>query len=227
MHKRKQGKKLDTMKILIGYAQRSGSTLLQHILNEHSQISSYSDANSLLVLPAILSGYKPESNVCVKPLDFLFMLRSPLIYRRFDKHIWIARDPRDSYLSAMEIGFSYFFWLPGKKVGGVDTGQIKRWKLVYEQFFLNRRRWHLVHYEDLVTNPEPVLQKMFEYLELPYEKVFPFPKFNLLSGGDPKLLKTKTIHKKSVKRYRKEMPRRQQRVFKMIIGKEMRKLGYS
>ena len=216
------------MKILIGYHQRSGSTLLQHILNGHSKIRSFSDANSLLVLPAILSGYTPPENICVKPMDNFFLFRPRLLYRRFDKFIWLARDPRDSYLSSLEVGYAYgpSLWLPGKKLHGIDVGLLKRWRLVYRQFFNNRSRWHLVRYEDLVSNPEPVLKDLFNYLEVPYEKVYPFEKFNFAAGGDPKLTKTKTIHKKSIHRYTSKMSRLQQRVFEKILGKEMRSLGY-
>lgn len=216
------------MKILIGYHQRSGSTLLQHMLNGHSKIRSYSDANSFLLLPALLSGYTPEGNVCVKPMDNFFLFRSRLLYRRFDKFIWLARDPRDSYLSALEAGFAYgsSLWLPGKKLHGIDVGLLHRWKRVYRQYFTLKNRWHLVRYEDLVSNPDPVLHDLFEYLELPYEKVYPFEKFNLAAGGDPKLVKTKTIHKKSVHRYQERMTGPQLRVFKKLLGKEMRALGY-
>lgn len=215
------------MNILIGYAQRSGSTLLQHILNEHSQINSYSDVNSLFVLPAILSGYHPETNVCVKPSDnYFLLLKDERFYQNFDKFIWIARDPRDSYLSAFEIKFAYFFWLPGRKLRGIDVGILKRWKMIYQQFFRHRKRWHLIRYEDLVTKPEKVLRKLFKYLELPYEPVYPFQQFNLLAGGDPKLPHTSTIHNKSVARFRKQMPKYQQWVFKRLLSREMKELGY-
>jgi hypothetical protein len=218
----------DPMKILIGYHQRSGSTLLQHILNAHSKVRSYSDANSLLVLPALLAGYTPEENICVKPMDTFFLHRPRLLYRRFDKFIWLARDPRDSYLSSLEVGYAYgtSMWLPGKKLHGIDVGLLKRWQIVYRQYFRRKRRWHLVRYEDLVTDPDPVLRGLFDYLELPYEKVYPFEKFNLAAGGDPKLTKTKTIHKKSVQRYKERLTDIQIRVFRKFLGKEMKALGY-
>lgn len=217
------------MKILIGYHQRSGSTLLQHMLNGHSKIRSFSDANSFLLLPALLSGYTPEGNICIKPMDNFFLFRSRLLYRRFDKFIWLARDPRDSYLSALEAGFAYgsSLWLPGKKLHGIDVGLLHRWKRVYRQYFQLKNRWHLVRYEDLVSNPDPVLHDLFEYLDLLYEKVYPFERFNLAAGGDPKLVKTKTVHRKSVQRYKERMTAAQQRVFKKLLGKEMRALGYS
>ena len=216
------------MKILIGYHQRSGSTLLQHILNAHSHLRSFSDANSLLVLPALLAGYKPVENVVVKPMDTFFLWRPRLLYRRFDKFIWVARDPRDSYLSALEVGYAYgtSLYLPGKKLYGIDVGLLKRWKRVYQQFFSSRSRWHLIRYEDLVTDPDPVLKDLFEYLELPYERVYPFERFNLAAGGDPKLSKTNTIHRNSVQRYKQKLNALQIRVFKKFLGKEMKALGY-
>ena len=216
------------MKILIGYHQRSGSTLLQHILNAHSRVRSYSDANSLLVLPVLLAGYAPEENICIKPLDSFFLWRPRLLYRRFDKFIWLARDPRDSYLSALEVGYAYgtSLYLPGRKLHGIDVGLLKRWKRVYAQYFRRQKRWHLIRYEDLVNDPEPVLEVLFEYLDLPYEKVYPFKKFNLAAGGDPKLRETKTIHKRSVQRYRQKLTDLQLRVFKKFLGKEMKALGY-
>ncbi len=96
-----------TKKILIGYHQRSGSTLLQHMLNEHSGIRSFSDFSSLFLLPAIVAGYQPKQSICVKPLDTFFLTKGEVLYRSFNKFIWLARDPRDSYLSALEIGDSF------------------------------------------------------------------------------------------------------------------------
>ncbi len=214
------------MKILIGYHQRSGSTLLQHILNEHTQIRSFSDLNSLLLIFPILAGYEPNGHVCIKPLDILFLMAKDSFYKRFEKFIWLSRDPRDSYLSAFEVRFAYNFWLPGRKVRGVDIGLLHRWRLIYQQYFQNKHRWHLVRYEDLVTKPKEVLIRLFQYLEVPYENVFPFKQHNLLSGGDPKLRKTRTIHRKSVTRYETQMPKRQQMVFRWLLRREMRQLGY-
>ncbi len=215
------------MKILIGYYQRSGSTLLQHILNEHSQIRSYSDISSLFVLPAILFGYQPQGHVCIKPLDIFYNLRSQSFYRRFDKFLWLARDPRDSYLSALEVNYAYNFWLPGPKVRGIDVGLLRRWRLIYRHYFQHQHDWHLLRYEDLVTTPEPTLRALFDYLELPHEQIYPFSEFQWLpAGGDPKLRDTATIHDHSASRYQVEMPARQQRVFTRFLREEMRQLGY-
>jgi hypothetical protein len=173
-----------------------------------------------------MSGYDPNGNICIKPLDVFFMINSEGFYEKFDKFIWLARDPRDSYLSAFDVKFAYNFWFPGKKIRGIDVGLLKRWRLIYNQYFNNPKRWHLIRYEDLVSDPKQVLSKLFSYLGVPYEDVYPFPRHNLLSGGDPKLRKTKSIHRKSVHRYLEQMSRAQQRVFCRFLRKEMRQLGY-
>mgnify|MGYP001556061278 CR=1 FL=1 len=216
------------MKILIGFHQRSGSTLLQHILNSHSKVSAYSELDSVLVLPLILGGYPLPQVMAIKPWDGFFLRRPKLFYRRFDKFIWLARDPRDTYLSEMEKGYTFGakFWMRDKEIHGVNVGLLKRWKQIYQTYFRNRDRWHLVRYEDLATNPEPTLQALFAYLDLPYEKVYPFKKYNVLKGGDDKLAKTRTIHKKSVSRFKEQMAPKQIRVFKKFLGNEMRELQY-
>jgi hypothetical protein len=173
-----------------------------------------------------MGGFQPNERVCIKPLDIFFMIKRESFYQKFDKFIWLARDPRDSYLSAFEIKFAYNFWFPGKKLRGIDVGLLKRWRLIYHQYFRNPERWFLVKYEDLVSKPRFVLERLFNYLEVPYEDVYPFHKHNILCGGDPKLRKTRSIHRKSIFRYRLQMPQRQQRVFKLFLGREMNQLGY-
>jgi hypothetical protein len=84
-----------------------------------------------------------------------------------------------------------------------------------------------VRYEDLVTKPIPILKRLFEYLELPYQKVDQFGRFNILSGGDPKMRHTNRVHNKSVHRHRGQMPWRQQRVFGRMLRGEMKRLGYN
>lgn len=215
------------MKILIGYHQRSGSTLLQHLLSEHSRIRSYSDLSSLGILPLLLMGYTPDEPICVKPIDVFFTVSFPRLYRVFDKFIWLARDPRDSYLSALEVKYAYNFWLPGKKIRGIDVGLLRRWKIIYNTYFQYQDRWHLVRYEDLVEDQEKTLQGIYQYLNLPYEAVDRFRQFHWLrQGGDPKLRNTSRVHRNSVRRFLKEMSPGKQKVFTRFLGEEMRTLGY-
>lgn len=216
--------------ILIGYAMRSGSTLLQHILNEHSHLQAYSDLNSLFVLPPALAGLHSRQKQVIKPLDLFYVYTRSPFYERFDKFIWIARDPRDSYLSAEEAGpiYQYLFWKPGERQHGIDLGLLERWRRTYHHFFDDERRWHLIRYEDLVNRPRKTLKRLFTYLEVPFEKVYPFRRFRLFSaGGDYKLRKTRDIHSKSVGRHRDDLSDVQQSLFRKLLGTQIRKLGYS
>ena len=213
------------MRILIGYSMRSGSTLLQHILHQHPNLKSYSDLNSLLILPQLLCGSAVE-DICVKPMDVFFLGRKIPMKDRFDRFVWITRDPRDSYVSSLEYKWASAFWPKGPRRAGVSTGLLKRWKRIYRHYFENSDRWHLVRYEDLAQNPAETTEHLLRYLGLPEANVLEFDRFRGLSGGDLKLRKERSVHRKSVHRFRKALSREQQGVFRDMIGEEMAALGY-
>lgn len=210
---------------------RSGSTLLQHILGGHSQIRSYSDLSSTLVLPRLFMGWRPRQPLVVKPMDLLFLQQRYNFYRHFDRFLWLARDPRDSYLSSVESGYAYLFWPRGAKRGemveGIDTGLLKRWQRIYRHYFEHQSQWQLVRYEDLVEQPEKTVGDILQYLELPYEKLFPFDNFSLLQGGDYKLARSNTVNKQSARRFIKKLSAAQLQVFDDFLGEEMEWLGYA
>lgn len=199
--------------------------MLQHILHQHPTIKSYSDLNSLLVLPPLICGF-PIDNICVKPMDLFFLGRNIFFRNRFDRFVWITRDPRDSYVSSMEYKWASALCPKGKKVEGIATGMLKRWKRVYQHYFNEPERWHLVRYEDLATHPEETTAKLLNYLGLPQANVLEFDQFKGLGGGDMKLRKENTVHRKSVNRFRKTLSIAQQQVFADMIAPEMVKLGY-
>ena len=98
---------------------RSGSTLLQHILHQHPDLKSYSDLSSFLVLPKLLLGSKVDQ-ICVKPMDIFYLGREIPLRNKFDRFIWISRDPRDSYVSSLEYKWASAFWPKGPMIRGVD-----------------------------------------------------------------------------------------------------------
>lgn len=214
------------MKILIGYSMRSGSTLLQHILNGHSMLRSYSDLSSFWMLVRSLTGFKPAGHVCIKPMDLLYLQSSINFYRHFDRFIWLARDPRDSYLSAIESGYAYLFWPPGRKCEGIDAGLLKRWRCIYRHYFEHPERWYLVKYEDLVTSPDKTLKKLLDHLHLPYEKLYPFEPFDRLHGGDFKIANHTNLTSESARRHQRELNSRQNTLFSRLLREEMKMLGY-
>lgn len=214
------------MKVLIGYSMRSGSTLLQHILNGHDAVTAYSDLSSLVALVRSLAGFDPGGTVCIKPMDLLFLQRQLDLFRHFDRFLWLARDPRDSYLSTVESRYGYLFWRPGRREAGIDIGLLERWKRVYRWYFEHPERWHLLRYEDLVTAPETTLRGLLAHLGLPHQPLFPFPRHNILSGGDTKITRHSHVTARSRARHERELDEAQQRVFERHLGGELRALGY-
>jgi hypothetical protein len=205
---------------------RSGSTLLQHILDQHSTVRSYSDLSAYGLLARILAGVKIKYNFCMKPMDLFYLTNKLSLYPYFNKFLWIARDPRDSYLSSIESGYAYLFWSRGRKVNGIDIGLLQRWKRVYSHYFNDQSIWHLVKYEELVTQPDAVLERVLGYLGLDLEHLLPFKKFNLVSGGDHKIRGTSTVNSHSVNRHKKELSINQIEVFNRYLAAELRALGY-
>lgn len=214
------------MKVLIGYSMRSGSTLLQHILGGHSQLRAFSDLSSMGVLAPILSGLPVGGNLCVKPMDLLYLQSKVDFYRHFDRFIWITRDPRDSYLSAVESGYAYWFQRPGPQEEGIDVGLLRRWGRIHRHLFEHRRRWHLVKYEDLAKNPEPVLTRIQDYLQLPQEQLLPYRPFSRFHGGDFKLSQRPRVQADSVQRHRQRLNAAQRGVFQRHLGEALQALGY-
>lgn len=213
-------------KILIGYSMRSGSTLLQHMLGQHSKLRSYSDITSYLMLLELKLGLKKHQDLCVKPMDLFFLRNNLPIRRYFNKFLWLARDPRDSYVSAIESGYAYLFWPRGRTERGIDIGLLERWMRIYSHYFTNRHLWYLVRYEDLVNGTAQTLEGVFGYLDLPFEDVSHFGKFNVFLGGDYKIRKSSSVYKTSVGRHRHALNEVQQKVFQRYLGEAMKALGY-
>ena len=134
----------EPLRVLIGYSMRSGSTLLAHILDQHSALRAYSDVSSLYVLGRMALCLPPRTNVCVKPLDIVYLRRRAGLTRHFNRFVWITRDPRDSYLSAIKSGYAYLFWRPGRIINGIDVGLLRRWRQVHRHLLSGRRGWHVV-----------------------------------------------------------------------------------
>lgn len=217
---------MNGLRILIGYSMRSGSTLLQHILDQHSKLQSFSDVSSFGLLAKMAMGWQIPGNFCLKPMDMLFLGRHIPFSHHFNKFLWIARDPRDSYLSTMESGYRVFVWQRGPKEHGIDVGVLTRWKQIYQHYFRHPDRWHLVRYEDLVRNPAHVIRSLLTYLELPFEQLLPFKQFKLRNGGDYKICHSSTVSTKSLQRFRRELSPAQIQVFQTYLYNELRALGY-
>jgi len=214
------------MKVLVGYAMRSGSTLLAHVLGGHSRVRAYGDLSSVAAVPRLTR--RCEDTLVVKPPDLVFLSPRVCPERWFDRGVWLTRDPRDSYLSTVESGYAYLFRRRGAMCHGIDTGLLERWARIHRRYLDNPDAWHLVRYEDLTREPEATLRRLLDYLELPAETLLPFQwrRRDWLQGGDYKIARTRNISARGVGRHRAELDGPQRRVFAEQIGAEMDAMGY-
>lgn len=215
------------MRILIGYSMRSGSTLLQHILAQHSAVRSCSDVSSLPALAAAWLGLGKTGHRLIKPVDLLYLLPGNGQLKGFDRYVWLVRDPRDSYLSAVESGYAYLFWPRGRKEQGIDVGLVKRWQRIARRYLASPDTWHLVRYEDLVQDPDGTLTALLDYIALPPQQLLPFSRFNLFNGGDYKLRSTATVKTSSLYRHTQQLSPKQQDVFRRYLAPELEAFGYT
>ncbi|MCG5496963.1 sulfotransferase family protein [Ectothiorhodospira variabilis] len=214
------------MRVIIGYSMRSGSTLLAHILSGHSQARAYSDISSNWALVRIALGLQPPGMICIKPVDLLYLQRHVRLWDRYDRRIWLARDPRDAYLSSVESGYAYLLWRRGRREEGIDVGLLKRWRRIYDTYLDDPDPWYRIHYEDLVARPDATLAGLMNYLDLPHETLYPFQTFDILHGGDYKIARSNTVRDDSRHRYQRELTPAQLEVFDRYLGDHMRALQY-
>ncbi|HDP88482.1 MAG TPA: sulfotransferase [Thioalkalivibrio sp.] len=215
------------MRILIGYSMRSGSTLLQHILDGHSALDAYGDLSSIPAFWRCRADRMSRRHVCIKPMDVLYLQQRLDFYRHFDRLVWLARDPRDSYLSTIESGYAYLLWPRGELRDGIDLGLLRRWQRIYRHYFEHPDRWYLVRYEDLVSQPVTTVSALLDHLGLSRETLFPFPRFKRHHGGDYKITEHQHVTANSRARYLREMSPAQVEVFDELLGDSIRALGYA
>jgi hypothetical protein len=213
-------------RILIGYSMRSGSTLLSHVLGQHSQIESYSDLSAFGALARLAMKPSPGRHLCVKPMDVFYLSQHPRLMPQFNRFVWLTRDPRDSYLSTVESGYAYLLWPPGRRIVGIDTGLLRRWQRITQRYLACPDLWHRVRYEELTSRPDEVLGSLFDYLGIPSEELLPFDRFKLRRGGDYKIRDSSNIHSSSVQRWKAELNDEQRELFASMLGPTMKKLGY-
>lgn len=214
------------MKVLIGYSMRSGSTLLQHMLSGHECLRASGDLSSTLTLPLVRAGAWRGGDLCVKPPDWVFLSSRLDPGRGFDRFVWLTRDPRDSYLSALRSGYAYWLWPRGPRQAGIDLGLLDRWQRIHRQLFQWPERWYLLRYEDLVTDPLGSMNGLLDHLGLPRQDLRRFGRYRMAHGGDWKIRRTREPNARSVARHVQEMSPAQRALFRRRLGPEMRALGY-
>jgi hypothetical protein len=84
------------------------------------------------------------------------------------KFVFQVRDPRDYYLSAKKYRpFLTLYHTPGRTLSAWQTDQEQSLRILLE---LGPKRVFFQRYEDLISNPNSVLEKLCDFLGVPFEK---------------------------------------------------------
>jgi len=145
------------------------------------------------------------------------------------KFIYILRDYRDNFHSVKNVDFE----LP------IVSVVVYKWKYFYKRALEAARKYpesfYLLRYEDLVSEPEPQLRGVCEFLGLPYvPEVFDFYKMKSKAEETYPAVILKKHHKSlfnpvntsRIGLWKQSMSQRQVRIADMVAGKYADKAGY-
>ncbi len=104
-------------------------------------------------------------------------------------------------------------WVDGNVVG------------IWNQGLLGKENYHLVHYEDLVREPEKTTRELCEFLNLPFRPEMLDLSQNELTGGDSSYV-GKAFDPSKINRYRELLTDKEVRMIERIQGPTLRELGY-
>lgn len=153
------------------------------------------------------------------------------------KFIHIIRDPRDVALSTVKAPWRKLNYKKAKRLWNNYYNALKRWKNWNNEFFntvdSNKIEYISIKYEDLVENPEVVLDKIFKYLELELEEsVFNPYCYKHDEIKDPNDLGVSTfkskqsIEKNAVYKWQSNMSKIKKILTKKYLKKELEMFGY-
>ena len=216
----------DSRPIFIVGMIRSGTTLVEQIVDAHSQVAGAGELRywmengpyalqNLMNLPQFAQGYsalldrlQPNSaRVTDKmPLNLRFL---GLISSAFPKAkvLWVRRDPMDTCFSVFATPFTDppIFSYNLHNIGYVFRKYEEL--MAHWQSVLPVGSFHEVRYEDLVSDPETTTRSIFEYLELPFEQACLAPEHNLSAVRTPSSLQVRQpIYQTSVQRWKNFEP---------------------
>ncbi|MDZ7743375.1 MAG: sulfotransferase [Bacteroidota bacterium] len=175
----------------------------------------------------------PKENIQLigdkNPVYALYIKR---IHKLFpdSKFIYISRDYRDNYLSLIRVNFE----IP------LVPLVVYRWKFAYRQFRKLEKehpaRFYFIRYEDLASNPETVIKKVYDFLGLDFrQEVFDFYKkkeeMQKAYGHSEELMDIhrsllNPINTGRINTWKKKMSEKQIRMADLVAGKTADECGY-
>ncbi len=163
------------------------------------------------------------------PVYALYIRRMHKLYPDA-KFIYISRDYRDNYLSLIRVNFE----IP------LVPLVVFRWKFAYQHF---RKLWrknpdqfYFLRYEDLATNPEEEVKKVYDFLGLDFrQEVFDFYKkkdeMEKAYGHSEELMDIhrsllNPVNTSRINTWKKKMTDKQIRMADLVAGKTADECGY-
>jgi hypothetical protein len=255
----------DTAPILVGGCGRSGTTLLQVILDAHPDLCCVNESSILhlgkldtsklanrIDLPIervrAIADSSPRHGQFVERIcgEFAASLhkerwadKSPRNVRRLSyifKHfpkarfVHVLRDGRDAACSLRT--HPKFKRIDGKLVDMRTWKRFEdcatRWQNDVTEGLAWRGHpgYHELRYEDLVSDPEPVLRRLFDFIGAAWTpEVLEYHRVEERSVKDPGF--QKPLFKSSIGRWRKNMSPEDGAIFLSIAGELLKSLGYA
>lgn len=255
----------ETAPILVGGCGRSGTTLLQVILDAHPDLCCVNESSILhlgkldtsklanrIDLPIDrvreIADSSPRHGQFVERVcgEFAANLnkerwadksprnvrRLPYIFKHFPKarFVHVLRDGRDAACSLRT--HPKYRRIDGKlvemKTWKPFEGCAGRWQNDVSEGLAWRGHpgYHELRYEDLVSEPEPVLRKLFDFIGAPWSPaVLDYHRVEERSQKDPGF--QKPLFRSSIARWRKNMSPEDGATFLRIAGPLLKSLGYA
>tara|TARA_B110000977_G_C11008421_1_gene466697 strand:- start:342 stop:1352 length:1011 start_codon:yes stop_codon:yes gene_type:complete len=173
------------------------------------------------------------------PRAFIFKETSQLIHANdilapSDKAITIFRDPRDVF-SAIKDGFESYYATNGEEFGTVLQSVLFRYQVDYLAYlkFSEARPDSVrsIKFEDLVTEPEPVLRGLCKFIEIPFDASMLEPTdgnlaFQGNTYGNLEIPSGK-ITSKNVGRWTERLSGDEVEIIEFFLGDALEGLGYA
>ncbi|KAA3606091.1 MAG: sulfotransferase [Planctomycetota bacterium] len=140
------------------------------------------------------------------------------------KILWIVRDPRDVFLSWRKMDpnksdpLAFAFDWKFKQRGWVQAMRRKAWP----------ESWFLLRYEELVTEPQATVEKICQFLEIPYEAEMLnfFESSSKFIGTHHSEKIFQPVSRGSVEKWRKELEIGSRAIIERVNRREFQIAGY-
>lgn len=142
------------------------------------------------------------------------------------KFLHIVRDPRAVVLSYRQVKFANRVIWPKLRNWRQAAALHRQWSQR-----LGPTRYHLTHYEQLVTEPETTMRAISKFLDLPFDPMMVHPEKRQVAGFNPRQVDhmqntLKPVFTTSLTRWRDELSHSQIALIESALAEPMQFMGY-